>query len=443
MMKELAFEHLVQALHHQLSALPDYRKGKNTRYAIKDAALGAFAVFFTQSPSFLAFQRTMQQAKGRSNAESLFGMVDIPCDNQIRTLLDPVAPAQLFPVFAGVYDALEGAGYLAAWRVFADQLLIALDGTDYFTSQTIHCARCSQRTHPNGRVTYSHQAITPVIVAPGKQEVITLEPEFITPQDGHAKQDCEQVAAKRWIERNAERYQHVTILGDDLYCKQPFCELVCRHGFNVILVCKPESHPTLYEWLAGLEATGDLQQFAIRRWNGRFRTVSTYRYATDVPLREGEDALGVNWCELTITKETDGTILYHNAFATMHPLDRTRVEAVVQAGRARWKIENENNNTLKTKGYHLEHNYGHGQQHLAAVLLTLNLLAFLFHTVLGWADHKYQLIRHALAARQTFFQDLQALTRYLLFESWDHLLDFMLRGLEIVVPLPMPARITK
>ena len=434
MTEPLAFDHLVKRLHRQLAALPDYRTGKNTQYTIKDAALGAFAVFFTQSPSFLAYQRMMQQAKGRSNAESLFGMGAIPCDNQIRTLLDPVAPAELFPVFAGVYDALDDAGQVSPWRVFADQLLIALDGTDYFASQEIHCARCSQRTHANGQVTYFHQAITPVIVAPGRHEVIPLEPEFITPQDGHAKQDCEQVAAKRWVERQAGRYLQATLLGDDLYCKQPFCDLVLQHGFNFILVCKPESHPTLYEWLTGLEVAGELQQFASRRWNGRFRTVHTYRYANEVPLREGENALWVNWCELTITKATDGTILYRNAFATQHSLDHTNVEAVVQAGRARWKIENENNNTLKTKGYHLEHNYGHGKQHLSAVLLTLNLLAFLFHTVLDWVDQKYHLVRQALAVRQTFFQDLQALTRYLLFESWDHLLAFMLQGLEIATP---------
>ncbi|MGH8057722.1 MAG: ISNCY family transposase, partial [Candidatus Entotheonellia bacterium] len=193
-------------------------------------------------------------------------------------------------------------------------------------------------------------------------------------------------------------------------------------------------HTTLYEWQAGVEAAGDLQQFTVRYWNGRFRTVHTYRYANEVPLREGEDTLWVNWCELTITKETDGTILYRHAFATKHHLDHTTVESVVQAGRARWKIENEHNNVLKTKGYHLEHHYGHGKQHLAAVLPTLNLLAFLFHTVLGWADQKYRLVRQVLAARQTFFQDLQALTRDLLFESGNHLLDFMLQGLEIAVP---------
>ena len=434
MSERFAFDRLVQALHQGLDSLPDYRKGKNTQYSIKDAALGAFAVFFTQSPSFLASQRTLQQAKGRSNAASLFGSAQIPCDNQIRTLLDPVEPAQLFPIFHVVYQALERAGKVSAFRTFADQLLIALDGTEYFSSQQIGCDNCSQRTHRNGRVTSFHQVITPVIVAPGQAEVIALEPEFIAPQDGHQKQDCEQVAAKRWIERNARCYPQATILGDDLYCKQPFCDLLRSHGCNFILVCKPESHTTLYAWIDVLASSGDLQQFTLRRWNGRFHEVSTYRYANEVPLRDGEDALSVNWCELTITKETDGTILYRNAFATKHLIDRTTVEVLVQAGRARWKIENENTNILKTKGYHVEHNYGHGQQHLSAVLLTLNLLAFLFHTVLGWTDHQYRLVRQALAARQTFFQDLQALTRYLLFDSWDGLLDFMIQGLELVMP---------
>jgi hypothetical protein len=124
----------------------------------------------------------MQHANGRSNAASLLGMGDILCDHQIRTWLDPVAPAWLLPVFAGVYDALDGAGQVSHWRVFADQLLIALDGTDYVASQEIPGACCSQRTHANGQVTYVHQAMTPVMVAPGRHEVIPLEPEFITPK---------------------------------------------------------------------------------------------------------------------------------------------------------------------------------------------------------------------------------------------------------------------
>ena len=37
-------------------------------------------------------------------------------------------------------------------------------------------------------------------------------------------------------------------------------------------------------------------------------------------------------------------------------------------------------NVLKTNGYNLEHNFGHGKQTLAAILVVLNLLAFAFHT---------------------------------------------------------------
>jgi len=81
---------------------------------------------------------------------------------------------------------------------------------------------------------------------------------------------------------------------------------------------------------------------------------------------------------------------------------------------------------LKTKGYYLEHNFGHGQHHLAAFLLTLNLLAFLFHTVLHLLDLPYQQIRQRWGTRKRFFNDLRALTCYLVFESWQHFLAFML-----------------
>jgi hypothetical protein len=110
------------------------------------------------------------------------------------------------------------------------------------------------------------------------------------------------------------------------------------------------------------------------------------------------------------------------------------VATIIEAGRTRWKIENENNNTLKTKGYHLEHNFGHGQQHLANILVILNLLAFLMHTVQDLAEPVYQTLRQALGSRKTFFNDLRALTRYWFFEDWDSLFRFMADGLEIPLP---------
>jgi len=196
-------------------------------------------------------------------------------------------------------------------------------------------------------------------------------------------------------------------------------------------VCKPDSHPALYETVAFLAANGVLSTYQKRLWNGRFGEIYTYRYANKLPVRGDQEAIDVNWCELVITREDTGEQLYRNAFCTDFSILETTVEAIVRDGRARWKVENENNNVLKTKGYHLEHNFGHGSRHLASLLLTLNLLAFLFHTVLDLVDEKYHLLRQALRTRQKFFQDIETLLRYFVFSSWEDLLQFMLIGLDL------------
>ena len=98
------------------------------------------------------------------------------------------------------------------------------------------------------------------------------------------------------------------------------------------------------------------------------------------------------------------------------------------------KSENETNNVLKNHGYHLDHNFGHGQKHLATTLLTLNLLAFLPHTIAQVADELYQQIRQALGPRRTFFNDVRALMRYLIFSDWQALLQFMFVQLELEPP---------
>ena len=356
----------------------------------------------------------MEGSKGKSNAQSLFGVHQIPSDNHIRDLLDPVKPEQVFAVFEEILQVLEQQGQLADFRSFADTLLIALDGTEYFGSSQVHCRQCSTRSLKSGETHYFHSVITPVIVCPGQAQVIPLVPEFIVPQDGHDKQDCENAAAKRWLSQHGERYSafNVTVLGDDLYCHQPLCQQLLAQQFNFILVCRPESHPTLYEHLEGI----DLPTVTTKRWTGKVEETYTYRYLNAVPLKNSDNALLVNWCELTVS-HPDEKVVYKNSFATNHLITHETVAEIVLAGRTRWKVENENNNTLKTKGYNLEHNFGHGKQHLASFLATLNILSLLFHTLLDLLDEKYKLLRSHLPTRKTFFDDLRALTRYLYFDS--------------------------
>jgi hypothetical protein len=433
MIEELRLDRLVKCIQQSFREFCDLRTGQNKQYDMVDAGMGAFSVFFTQSASFLAHQEDMERRTGRSNANSLFEMEKVPCDNQIRSLLDPVEASAVNSVFREIYHGLDQVGVLKDYRSHAQCLLIGIDGTEYFSSQKIHCEKCSQRELRNGRINYFHSVLTPVIVQAGNEHVIALEPEFIRPQDGNEKQDCEIEAGKRWVSQHGDFYarQHVIILGDDLFSRQPFIQALKDKKLHFILVCKPDSHLALYEMVTFLESNGAIDRHQKRHWNGRFGEIYTYRYTNNLPLRGDQETLDVNWCELTITRDDTGEQLYKNAFCTDFVVLETTVEAIVRDGRARWKVENENNNVLKTKGYHLEHNFGHGSQHLAALLLSLNLLAFLFHTVLDLVDQKYHLIRKTLRTRQKFFQHIDALLCYLQFSGWDELFAFMCQGLEL------------
>lgn len=431
--KPLRFQKMVSFVRQSLERAPDHRTGANSRYAIADAGLGAFSVFYMQSPSFLAYQRDMQQRIGQNNAKSLFGLEAIPSDGQIRNLLDPVVPGYLGAPFWEIYERLQANGQLAAYRSVGGTLLCSFDGSQFFSSQKINCPNCTIRVR-NEEEYYSHMVLAAVLVAPGKEHVLALEPEFITPQDGHDKQDCEQQAIKRWMKRNAGRFEpwQVTVMTDDLHSHQPLCELLTENKMHFLMTCKEESHQALYQEVELLtRVEGAVQTMTTSRWTGRYREQCTYRWVEQVPLKAGTQALHVNWCEITIVREDTGKQLYHNAWITSHSLTAQTVPEVVAAGRAHWKVENENFNVLKNQGYHFEHNYGHGKQHLATVLLTLLLLAFLVHTVLHLSCLVYQAIRQALGTRRTFFNDLRALTRYLYFPGWDELLAFMYRQLEL------------
>ena len=136
---------LIEFLAQELHNLPDKRKGSNTKYKVKDAVRAAFSVFFTQSPSFLEHQSLMKQKKGQDNAQSLFGLTEIPCDNQIRNLLDPIAASTVFGTFKTVFEWLDKNQVINQFKYWENQILLALDGTEYYSSKKINCPHCNCR----------------------------------------------------------------------------------------------------------------------------------------------------------------------------------------------------------------------------------------------------------------------------------------------------------
>jgi len=433
--REGVHQKLLNYLGQAIAAFPDLREGKNRRYSMADIVRGAFGVFFCQSPSFLSHQQLMEQAQGRNNGRTLFEVQRLPSDNHIRTQLDAVDPQLLRPVFQQTHEYLLREKTLERFRSVGNTLLIALDGTGYFSSEKLHCPQCSVAHHHDGHTVYSHSVLMAAVVAPKQPQVIPLQPEFIRPQDGKDRQDCEQRAAQRWLAEVGPQYSDldITLLGDALYATQTFIQKTLDADMGYLFTAKEDAHRYLYEEIASLEKLGEVHSLQRKHWNGHQHQIWRYRWANAVRLRNSDDSIDVNWAELSINTE-DGRRTFHTACIGSYPLSELNVQEVVQAARTRWKIENENINTLKTKGYHFEHNFGHGKQFLAATLLSLNLLAFLFHTVLELLDPRCALIRKTLPRRDTFFQHLAVLTQYMCFDGWQQMMVFMLEGLKLADP---------
>ena len=260
-LKSLSFHHQVSRLHHLFETFPDNRSRSNISKEFNDAAMGAFALFFTQSPSFLAYQKLMRESEGMDNAQNLFGVNELLSDNHIRNLMDEVSPCLVFPFFEEIFHVLKEKYHpqLTSFRSYNNNFLLGVDGVQYYSSKKICCDSCCQRSHVSSKgkkVTYSyhHSVVMAALVHPAKSQVISFPPEFITPQDGNDKQDCEINASRRWLNTYGMRYMRymryasegITILGDDLYCHQPFCQHLLEQGFDFIFTCKPTSHKTLY-----------------------------------------------------------------------------------------------------------------------------------------------------------------------------------------------------
>ncbi len=372
-------------------------------------------MFFMQGASFLAFQRALETGRGRSNCQTLFGIGRIPSDNYIRDRLDEADPALLQPCFERLETLLAEPPMRQAFGRLGGRTLIAWDGTEYFCSQKLGCPNCSTRKRANGKTESYHSLLSATVVAPGHAKVVPLMPEFVAPQDGAEKQDCERNAVKRWFDKHGARLAPLRpiYLGDDLFACQSVAKRVTDAAADFLFTCKPTSHKALYDFTDGAEPLRHEEKVRRRATKETLR----YRWFEAVPIRDGEDALLVNWIGFEIL-DAKGKRKFSMAWVTSLPVSKANVAEIVACGRARWKIENESFNVMKNHGYELEHNFGHGQKFLAMTLATLNLLAFAWHAVLEMLEPPWQAARQAAAKRTSFFAHILMLTTYVVFPSW-------------------------
>jgi hypothetical protein len=329
----------------------------------------------------------------------------------MRTILDEVSPEALQYSFAEMFAHLKSSNVLAWYRCEAANgaLIVSVDGVAYFSSSKVHCPHCTVKEHRDGTTTYSHAALCAVIVHPQKTEVFPLGIEPILRQDGSEKNDCERNAAKRLLEHFRQHYasEKLLFVEDALYANAPHIRHIQQSSpqWQYLLAIKPLSHTGLFERFAQLKKNRP-ERTASHQHTDTDGTRYRFEYANDLALSESATDIHVNVLHCTATTKKGKTTTF--TWITNIKLTRTNVYALMKAGRARWKIENETFNTLKNQGYHFEHNYGHGTKHLSSLLATLMLLAFLVDQMQAAADTLFKKVTAGLASKMKFWEVLRA-----------------------------------
>jgi hypothetical protein len=251
---------------------------------------------------------------------------------------------------------------------------VALDGTGYVSSPTIHCASCLHKVHRNGSITYYHQLLGAAIIHPDVREVMPLMPEPIIKQDGTAKNDGARHAAKRFLATLRQDHPHLKfiITEDRLRANAPHIETLHDQGLHDILGVKEGDHASLFKQVQAAEHAGRVTDD--ERHDRAAGVVHRFRFVNDVPLNVSRADVRVNCIAYWELGKDKGQSF---SWVTDLWVNKRNVSKLMRGGRARWKMENETCNTLKNQGDNFEHNYGHGKQNLSVVFATMMLLAFL------------------------------------------------------------------
>jgi Transposase DDE domain len=370
--RDLHFDALIHRVRKRFETLPEQRRCP--LFSLTDSLMAGLALFSLKDPSLLAFcGRALDH-----NLHAVFGLRSIPSDSQMREILDEVHPDQLRPAFKDVFRQLQRGKILEDFVFLEGCYLVALDGVEYFCSDKIHCDHCMTRHHQNGDVSYYHQMLGAVLVHPDFSEVIPLAPEPIRRQDGQAKNDCERNAARRWLKQFRKGHPHLPIIvtEDALGSNAPHIRDLLDYHVHFILGVKEGDHQYLFEDFDQRVEDEKVEAVHEEDASGAWRS---WLFVNGVSINESNQEVVVN---LLVYAELDAERKIHTwAWVTDLTLTTDNVKQVARGGRTRWRIENETFNTLKNQGYHFDHNYGHGYEHLGEVFAWLMMLAFLIDQV--------------------------------------------------------------
>jgi hypothetical protein len=428
--KHLSFTAIRQMIAENFTAIRDSR-ATNSSNTIADVMLSGLACMYYQSPSLLEFQRRMEKREQRNNLRSMFTVKDLPTDQGMRNIIDKVDSQAAFrPIFKELFSKLQRGKHLEQYQTLPGKYLLNVDGTQYYSSDSIGCNKCLIRGTKNHQYN-CHQALQGAIVKAGLRQVIPVMPEEICAQDGERKEDCESNAFKRFLAKFRKDHDKLGIIinADALYAATPIITTIHEHKANYIFKIEAANHKTL---IRNVESESKTKTETLSLRKNRM----VIEWVNDVELFSSTN-VRTNYMEAwELVPQKDGSLRsqYYGKWITDIEITQDNAKILIDAARARWKIENECFNSLKNHGYNMEHNYGHGSENMSFNFYNFILLAFTMHQIHQLTDKLFQEMRSRFGRLGWLWEEIRAMVHRLYFVSMESLWELLAKDIEYEPP---------
>jgi hypothetical protein len=344
-----------------------------------------------------------------------FEVDEVPHGDTLNYAFQRIAPPDLQEVVCRMVETLIRKKVLYRWRVYGN-FLLAIDGTGVLTFQERHCAYCLTRKLHNGETLYYHPVLEAKLVT-ANGFAFSLMTEFIENRDPHAdKQDCELRAFYRLSERLKARFPHLPIclLLDGLFAGGPTFQLCRDYDWRYMITLQDADLPQVHRTY-DLVLSQTPENHKQIRLGQQQELLQDYHWARQIDYRDSQErhhTLNVLVCKETnptCQSETPTTFKWLTNFI---PTARNVDTLANQAGRLRWKVENEGFNIQKNGGFNLEHPYSQN-----------DTARKVFYYLLQIAHLLFQLMEKGSLFRQAFPHGLGSLRNiaFRMLEGWRNL----------------------
>ena len=311
---------------------------------------------------------------------------EMPHASSLNKYLARLSPACLADVRKKMIKSLLRNRTFYKYRLLGKYWRIILDGTGLFYFKEKHCENClvtKIRTEDGKEVKRYFHKVLEAKIALAPNLVLSIDTEFIENENEEvSKQDCELNAAKRLLERLKKDYSRLPIViqGDALYAAEPVMEMCRKKGWAYILTQKGTRQKLLgedYEWIASGEGfrrrnkigkefgTGAFANH-VEEVSGKRETANMYEYQYEGKNEKGED------------------VIIRFQWITNIELTWKDLEEMIEAGRMRWKIENEGFNNQKNGIYQIEHLNSRNSNAMKNHYLLTQISDILMQLYLAW-----------------------------------------------------------